>query len=138
MRMKLQGRAILFLPFILLLSAAGTAQGGEKGKQKKIKYLSVTGIVKAVDLDGGIITLSQKLKTGDREISFAVTKKTKVYWKKAKMKVSLADLNPGIRVIVQFYDDGKKLVASRVVLPGGMKEAAEAILKGEIKAGDKK
>jgi Cu/Ag efflux protein CusF len=137
--MRRRRRDILCLSCLFLcLSAAGAAHGGEKTKQKKAQYLSITGTVTAVDLEGGIITLSQKLKTGDREISFAVTKKTKVYWSKTKMKVALSDLNPGVRVIVQFYDDGKRLVASRVVLPGGMKEAAEAILKGKVKAGDKK
>jgi len=117
-------------------SAPASAGKGKKAGKSKVQ--SVTGYFKSIDIKKGVLVISQKLKTGDRSIEFKTTKKTKVFWSKTKMKVTLKDLNPGVKIIIQFYKKGKQLVATKVVLPGGMKEAADAILKGQVKSADKK
>ncbi|MFH1435914.1 MAG: hypothetical protein ABIJ56_09385 [Pseudomonadota bacterium] len=114
-----------------------SAFGGEGKKEGKGRYLSVTGTIKMIDLKKDVIVIRQKLKSGERDVTFMLTKKTKVFWSKTKMKVTLKDLNPGIKVIIKFLAGKNKLVASKIVLPGGMKEAAAAILGGKIKVGDK-
>ena len=130
-------RGGLVLPFAaaLLLAAPG-ASGQEAKKAEKPKFQSVTGIVKTVDAEGRIIVITRRAKTGATDVTFALAKSVKVFWSKTKMKVTLADINPGMKVVIQFYRDGEKLVATKVVLPGGMKEAADAILKGKVKGGD--
>jgi len=128
---------VLALAAALLLAAPG-ASGQETKKADKPKLQSVTGAVKTVDADGGTIVITRRAKTGSTDVTFALAKSVKVFWSKTKMKVTLADINPGMKVIIQFYRAGEKLVATKVVLPGGMKEAADAILKGKVKGGDKK
>jgi len=125
----------LLVPALL---AAGSAWGGKgKGEPKdKIQLKSVTGRIKSIDQKKGVLVLGTKAKTGGRDVEFKIHKKIKVFWSKTKMKVTLADLNPGVRVIIQFYKEGEALVAVKVVLPGGMKEAAAAILKGEVNGAD--
>jgi hypothetical protein len=115
------------------------SQGSKKdGKPPKVKYQSVTGSMKSLDLIKGVLVVKQKLKKGYRDVRFKTTGSTKVFWSKTTMPVTLKDLRPGIRLIVQYYKKGKHLVAVKVVLPGGMKEAAKAILNGDIKGGGKK
>jgi hypothetical protein len=130
--------SLLFVPALL---AAGPAWAG-KGKAEpkdKIQYKSVTGRIKSIDQKKGLLVLTVKSKPEDRDVEFKIYKKIKVFWSKTKMKVTLDDLNPGVRVIIQFYKEkGDSLVAVKVVLPGGMKEAAAAILKGEVKGADSK
>ena len=123
----------------LLASAlvSASAFGGKGKKRDKAKYQSVTGTIQKIDLKKDFIVIQQKLKSGERNVTFKLTKKTKVFWSKTKMKVTLKDLNPGVKVIIKFFVHKKKLFASKIVLPGGMKEAAAAILKGKVKGGDK-
>ncbi len=118
-----------------LLSAA--AFGGKGKKQDKGKYQSVTGTIQKIDLKKNVLVIQQKLKSGERIVTFMLTKKTKVFWSKTKMKVTLKGLNPGIKVMIKFFFRKNKLIASKIVLPGGMKEAAAAILGGKVKGGDK-
>lgn len=135
-------RTVLLTLACLSILAGGffpaPASAGKGKKAGKIKVQSITGYFKSIDIKKGVLVISQKLKTGDRSIEFKTTKKTKVFWSKTKMKVTLKDLNPGVKIIIQFYKKGKQLVATKVVLPGGMKEAADAILKGQVKSADKK
>lgn len=126
------------LSFLAYLLLAAPTWSGKNKKSEKNKYASVTGILKSLDLKKGELIIGQKLKTGDRDVTFFLTKKTRVFWSKTKMKVTLKDLNPGVKIIIQFYKKKKKLIATKIVLPGGMKEAAKAILKGEVKSPDKK
>jgi hypothetical protein len=136
--MKSRFPCIVCHVFLILALCSPAAPAAKNKKNGKIKYQSVTGILKSVDLKKKVLVIDQKLKSGNRDVVFSVTKKTKVLWSRTKMKVTLKDLNPGVRLIIQFYKKKQQLVATKIVLPGGMKEAAEAILKGEIKGGDKK
>lgn len=128
--------ACLILPAGFLHSKQASPEQG--GRQRKIEYQSLTGTLKSVDLEKGWFVIVQKLKEGERDVLFRVTGKTIVFWSRTKMKVEIGDLKPGVRIIVQFHRKGKDLVAIKIVLPGGMKEAAKAILKGNVKGGDKK
>jgi len=130
---------VIFALIISFLSPLAVGEKPTKGKNfEKKKYGSVTGVVKSIDIEKKSITLLQKLQNSERSITFEILPSTKIYWQKTKMKVDLGDINPGVRVIIQFYETDKNLKAARIILPGGMKEAAQAILKGTIKGGDKK
>jgi len=130
---------MLFIPALLAAEPAWAGKGkGDPGE--KIQYKSVTGRIKSIDQKKGLLVLTVKSKPEDRDVEFKIHKNIKVFWSKTKMKVTLGDLNPGVRVIIQFYKEkgAQTLVAVKVVLPGGMKEAAAAILKGEVKGADSK
>lgn len=139
MTARAAARALCGAWLLATLAAPADAAGKEKKTAAaKAKLQSVTGLFVSFDEKAGTVTVDQKTKAGRKLVVFTVTPATRIFWSKASMKVVLSDLKPGVKVVVQFAVKKDALVAVKIVLPGGMKEAAAAIIGGKVKGGDKK